>query len=70
VGFLDDLYVHPDARGSGAVQALFKELKSIAKDRNWPFIRWITATDNYRARSVYDRISSTIDYVTYQMLTK
>ncbi|MCS5592306.1 MAG: GNAT family N-acetyltransferase [Gammaproteobacteria bacterium] len=70
VGFLDDLYVHPDVRGSGAVQALFRELKIIAKDRNWPFVRWITATDNYRARSVYDRISSTIDFVTYQMLTK
>lgn len=67
VGFLDDLYVHPDARGSGAVQALFRELKSIANDRNWPFIRWITAADNHRARALYDKISSTIDFVTYQM---
>jgi len=67
VGFLDDLYVHPDFRGSGTVQALFKALKSIAKERNWPFIRWITATDNQRARAVYDKISSTIDFVTYQM---
>jgi len=31
VGFLDDLYVHPDHRGTGAVQLLFKELKRIAK---------------------------------------
>ena len=70
VGFLDDLYVHPDARGSGAVQALFRELKSIANDRNWPFIRWITASDNQRARALYDKISNTIDFVTYQMSTK
>jgi len=70
MGFLDDLYVHPDARGSGAVQALFKELKSIAKERNWPFMRWITASDNHRARALYDKISSTIDFVTYQMSTK
>jgi len=69
IGFLDDLYVHPDARGSGAVQALFKELKSIAKERSWPFIRWITASDNHRARALYDKISSTIDFVTYQMPT-
>jgi len=67
VGFLDDLFVHPDFRGSGAVQSLFKELKSIAAKNNWPYVRWITATDNSRARKVYDKISDPIDFVTYQM---
>ena len=67
VGFLDDLYIHPDFRGSGAVQSLFKELKSIAKENNWPYVRWITASDNYRARKVYDKLSGVIDFVTYQM---
>ena len=67
VGFLDDLYIHPDFRGSGAVQLLFKELKSIAKENNWPYVRWITASDNYRARKVYDKLSGVIDFVTYQM---
>ena len=67
VGFLDDLYVHPDYRGSGAVQALFRELRKISKQNGWPYVRWITATDNHRARSVYDKISNTIDFVTYQM---
>ena len=67
VGFLDDLFVHPDFRGSGAVQSLFKELKSIAAKNNWPYVRWITATDNSRARKVYDQISDPIDFVTYQM---
>ena len=69
-GFLDDLYVHPDHRGSGVVQSLFKELKSLAEKNSWPFVRWITATDNHRARAVYDKISGTIDYVTYQMQSK
>ena len=67
VGFLDDLYIHPDFRGSGAVQLLFKELKSIAKENNWPYVRWITGSDNYRARKVYDKLSGVIDFVTYQM---
>ena len=67
VGFLDDLYIHPDFRGSGAVQLLFKELKSIAKENNWPYVRWITANDNHRARKVYDKLSKVIDFVTYQM---
>ena len=67
VGFLDDLYVHPAHRGTGAVQLLFKELKGVARQNGWPYVRWITATDNHRARSVYDKISDTIDFVTYQM---
>jgi len=67
VGFLDDLYIHPDFRGSGAVQLLFKELKSIANENNWPYVRWITGSDNYRARKVYDKLSGVIDFVTYQM---
>ena len=68
VGFLDDLFVHPDFRGSGAVQLLFKELKLQANKNNWPYVRWITANDNSRARKVYDQISEPIDFVTYQML--
>jgi len=67
VGFLDDLYVHPDHRGTGAVQLLFKKLKGIARQNGWPYVRWLTATDNHRARAVYDKISETIDFVTYQM---
>ena len=67
VGLLDDLYVHHDYRGSGAVQALFRELRKISKQKGWPYVRWITATDNHRARNVYDKIANTIDFVTYQM---
>ena len=70
VGFLDDLFVRPDFRGSGAVQLLFKDLKLQAQKNGWPYVRWITASDNQRARAVYDHISETIDFVTYQMDTK
>ena len=67
VGFLDDLFVHPDFRGTGAVQLLFGELKIQAKKNDWPYVRWITATDTSRARKVYNQISKPIDFVTYQM---
>ena len=70
IGFLDDLYVHPEHRGSGMVQSLFKELKSFAQKNDWLYVRWITASDNQRARAVYDKISGTIDFVTYQMQSK
>jgi hypothetical protein len=33
-------------------------------------VRWITASDNQRARAVYNHISETIDFVTYQMHTQ
>ena len=67
VGFLDDLFVSPDARGQGVVNALYAELEKQGKDHGWQLIRWITAENNYRARSLYDKISNRTHWVTYQL---
>ncbi len=67
VGFLDDLFVAPDARGQGVVMALYEALNALGKQQGWPFIRWITAENNYRARAIYDRLSDKTHWVTYQM---
>ena len=67
VGFLDDLYVEPKYRGSGCVQALYDGLNNLGKDRGWPFIRWITAENNYRGRASYDKIAEKTHWLTYQM---
>jgi hypothetical protein len=67
VGFLDDLFVVPEIRGSGCVQAMYKALNSFGKDRGWPFIRWITADNNYRGRASYDKIATRTHWITYQM---
>lgn len=67
VGFLDDLFVAPEARGKGVVQALFSELESVAREHGWPLMRWITAEDNARARAVYNDLSEQTHWVTYQM---
>jgi ribosomal protein S18 acetylase RimI-like enzyme len=67
VGFLDDLYVKPEFRGTGCVQAVYKTLNELGKNRGWPFIRWITAEDNYRGRASYDRIAKRTHWLTYQM---
>lgn len=67
VGFLDDLFVRPDARGAGVVHALYTALDTAAITHGWPLIRWITADNNYRARSVYDSLSQRTHWVTYQM---
>ena len=66
-GFLDDLYVKPEVRGSGCVQAMYKAMNIFGKDRGWPFIRWITADNNYRGRSSYDKVATRTHWITYQM---
>ena len=66
-GHLDDLFVTPPARGTGAVDALLEALRTIARQRGWSKIRWITADDNHRARSKYDQVAERTMWVTYDM---
>lgn len=65
--FLDDLLVDSNMRGSGAVDALLDRLRSISAERQWTVVRWITADDNHRARSVYDKYSTRTMWVIYDM---
>jgi len=69
VGFLDDLFVKPEARGQGAVEALYDALNELASVQDWPFTRWITAENNYRGRAVYDKLADKTHWVTYQKAT-
>lgn len=66
-GFLDDLFVDPQARGSGAAQALIDAVAEEGRQRGWSVIRWITAQDNARARAVYDRLAAETPWVTYDI---
>ena len=66
-GYLDDLFVDPALRGAGAVDALFSAIAEIATARGWATVRWTTADDNYRARSVYDRVATRTGWITYDM---
>jgi Acetyltransferase (GNAT) family len=69
-GYLDDLFVDPSQRGGGAVDALFAEIDRLAVARDWAIVRWTTADDNYRARTVYDRIATRTMWITYDMTPK
>ena len=66
-GYLDDLYVDPEVRGGGAVDALFAEINRLALERDWVVIRWTTADDNYRARASYDKVATRTTWITYDM---
>ncbi|MBO0692616.1 MAG: GNAT family N-acetyltransferase, partial [Acidimicrobiaceae bacterium] len=64
-GYLDDLFVAPQARGTGAVDALFAGIRHVAVQRGWQVVRWTTAEDNYRAQAVYARYAARTSWVTY-----
>lgn len=66
-GFLDDLFVSPDARGTGAAAALIDAVKAEGIKRGWTVIRWITADDNARARALYDKVATQTPWVTYDI---
>ncbi len=65
--FLDDLFVDPEARGARIGQTLLTAISEEARSRGCPIVRWITADDNYRARSLYDRMAERTMWVTYDM---
>jgi len=66
-GFLDDLFVAPEARGSGAAAALIAAVRAEAMARGWTVLRWITAEDNHRARGLYDKVAQKTAWVTYDI---
>ena len=66
--FLDDLFVDPDARGSGAATALIAAITERARAAgDGGTLRWITAADNARAQRVYDRVATKTTWVTYEV---
>jgi len=68
IGFVDDMFVDPDARGSGAADALVARLQELAEERGWPSIRWVTQHFNERGRAFYDRYTGgPSDFIMYQM---
>ncbi len=67
IGFLDDMFVAENARGSGAADALFERLRELAKERDWSALRWITQHFNERGRAFYDRYTGgPSDFILYQ----
>ncbi len=66
-GFLDDLFVDPARRGTGAGEALLSHLRDLARERGWGVVSWITGSDNVVARRLYDRLAEAQPWVTYDM---
>ena len=67
IGFLDDLYVSVDYRGNKIAKKLILKLKEISTEKNWNLIRWITRNNNFRAKKVYDEVSTLSTWDVYEL---
>ena len=63
--YLEDLFVSPDARGTGAGRALIEAVLARATERGWRNVYWHTRRDNARARALYDSFTPADDFVRY-----
>jgi GNAT superfamily N-acetyltransferase len=66
IGVMNDLFVTPAARGTGAAEALIRACLEECRRHGAAELTWQTAPDNERAQRVYDRIgakrSQWVDY--------
>lgn len=53
---LEDLFVHPDFRGSGLADELIGGAADLARVHGAPVMTWMTQPSNKRAQAVYDRV--------------
>ena len=67
IGFLDDLFVAPEARGARVGDLLIARVGEIAGKRGWASLRWLTSEDNYRARTLYDRVAAKTRWTVYEI---
>jgi GNAT superfamily N-acetyltransferase len=56
IGVMNDLFVAPQARGTGLAEQLIEACRERCRARGANTLTWQTAPDNDRAQRVYDRI--------------
>ncbi|MBW6507107.1 MAG: GNAT family N-acetyltransferase [Rhodobacteraceae bacterium] len=65
--YLSDLYVAPEARGTGAGRAIIDHVCAFARGRGLPGVRWLTAEGNAAARKLYDSYAPRSEFVLYSI---
>jgi GNAT superfamily N-acetyltransferase len=64
--YLQDLYVDPAARGTGAGRALIEAVYAAGDAAGCPSVYWMTQDFNETARRLYDRIAKLTPFIKYQ----
>lgn len=64
--YLNDLFVSPDVRGSGAGRALIEEMYRRADKMGAERVYWLTHEANATARKLYDQIATNAGFIQYR----
>jgi GNAT superfamily N-acetyltransferase len=56
-GQLEDLFVHPEARGRGIARGLLGALGELGRERRWTHLRWFVPPEDHAAISLYQRVA-------------
>jgi GNAT superfamily N-acetyltransferase len=68
IGTMNDLFVAPEARGSGAAEALIEGCLRESRAHGARVLEWMTAKDNLRGQAVYDRVGGQrSEWVSYEL---
>jgi GNAT superfamily N-acetyltransferase len=68
IGYLEDLFVDPEARGRGIADALIEVCAERCRELGMPTMAWQTAPDNHRAQQVYNRTGAEAEtYLEYDL---
>ncbi len=65
--YLEDLFVSPDARGTGVGRALIEHVRLWAEQNGSAKVYWLTAESNAAARDLYDRVATRSGFIHYQI---
>jgi GNAT superfamily N-acetyltransferase len=66
VCYLQDLYVEPGIRGTGAGRRLIEAVYAAADANGTPEVYWLTQEFNATARRLYDRVGTATPFVKYR----
>jgi GNAT superfamily N-acetyltransferase len=64
--YLEDLFVSPSARGSGAGRKLIEAVYRAADEVGADQVYWLTAQSNTEARRLYDHVGQLTPFVKYR----
>ena len=64
--YLEDLFVNPEVRGTGAGRLLIEAVYKVADEKNAARVYWATQHYNAAARKLYDRIATLTDFIQYR----
>ncbi|MFL6820476.1 MAG: GNAT family N-acetyltransferase [Bradyrhizobium sp.] len=64
--YLEDLFVEPSVRGSGAGRALIAAVESAGQDAGASRLYWITHETNHTAQQLYNQLAERPGFVQYR----